>query len=45
MCNEYIGLQENFKQLGKGGFGNVYKYNQPNTKQQLAIKVEEKVCT
>ena len=43
MCEEYINLKERFKQLGKGGFGKVYKYIQPDTGETLAIKIEEKV--
>ena len=30
--------------LGQGGFGKVYQYEQPETGQQLAIKIEEKVA-
>ena len=43
MCEEYVNLKERFKQLGKGGFGKVYKYVQPDTGRTFAIKIEEKV--
>ena len=44
ICYEYVGLKENFKQVGKGGFGKVYAYVQPDIQRKLAVKVEEKVC-
>ena len=44
ICKEYVNIKERFKVLGKGGFGKVYKYEQPDTEQQLAIKIEERVC-
>ena len=43
-CEEYVNLKERCKELGKGGFGKVYKYKQPDTEQRLAIKMEERVC-
>ena len=43
ICKEYVNVKERFKVLGKGGFGKVYKYEQPDNKQRLAIKIEERV--
>ena len=48
ICKEYVDLKERLieqSELGKGGFGKVYRYEQPDTGKQLAIKVEEKVCS
>ena len=43
ICKEYVNVKERFRVLGRGGFGKVYKYIQPNIEQQLAIKIEERV--
>lgn len=43
ICKDYVDLKEKFKELGKGGFGKVYEYKQPDSEKLFAIKVEEKV--
>ena len=43
ICEDYFNLKERFRQLGKGGFGKVYKYIQSDTGERLAVKIEEKV--
>ena len=43
ICKDYSNLKEKYRELGKGGFGKVYEYEQPDSGQKLAIKVEEKV--
>ena len=42
ICNDYADL-ENYKEIGKGGFGKVYLYASPSD-LQLAIKKEKQVC-
>jgi len=43
ICKDYVDLKEKFKELGKGGFGKVYKYKQSDTGKYFAVKVEQKV--
>ena len=44
ICKEYVDLKGGIIELGKGGFGKVYKYEEPDNGRLLAIKVEERVC-